>query len=108
MERPAFSDHIDIDCEKNDQSFCNVLPIRIYVQQVKTVRNNTDDQYADYHAADASDASDAQNRFGYIPEAIVDLMAYEMELFSSYIYEVATFYSQFTFIPKGKIRISVC
>lgn len=51
---------------------------------------------------------DAQNRFGYIPEAIVDLMAHEMELFSSYIYEVATFYSQFTFIPKGKIRISVC
>ena len=42
---------------------------------------------------------DAQNRFGYIPEAIVDLMAHEMELFSSYIYEVATFYSQFTFIP---------
>ena len=51
---------------------------------------------------------DAQTRFGYIPEPIVDLLAKEMDVFSSYIYEVATFYSQFTFIPKGKVQISVC
>ena len=38
----------------------------------------------------------------------MDLMAKEMQLYASYIYEVATFYSQFTFTPKGKVRISVC
>lgn len=51
---------------------------------------------------------EAQRIFGYIPEEIVDYMALELEKHSSEIYGVASFYSQFTFEPKGKHEICVC
>lgn len=51
---------------------------------------------------------DAQQRFGYLPEEIIDLISEKMKIFTSEIYGVATFYSQFTFVPKGKYSISVC
>lgn len=50
----------------------------------------------------------AQEVFSYIPEEIVDLMALEMKVHSSEIYGVASFYSQFTFNPKGENDICVC
>lgn len=51
---------------------------------------------------------EAQRVFGYIPEPIVDLMALKLKKHSSEIYGVATFYSQFTFEPRGKHEICVC
>lgn len=51
---------------------------------------------------------EAQRIFKYLPEEIIDLMALELGVHSSHIYGVATFYSQFTFIPEGKSKISVC
>lgn len=51
---------------------------------------------------------EAQRIFGYIPEEIVNIMSHKLGKHSSEIYGVATFYSQFTFIPKGKYSISVC
>ena len=51
---------------------------------------------------------EAQRIFGYIPEPIVDYMALKLEKPSSEIYGVASFYSQFTFEPKGKHEICVC
>ena len=50
----------------------------------------------------------AQEIFSYIPEEIVDLMALKMGVHSSEIYGVASFYSQFSFIPKGEHEICVC
>lgn len=50
----------------------------------------------------------AQEIFFYIPEEIVDLMALRMGVHSSEIYGVASFYSQFSFIPKGEHEICVC
>lgn len=50
----------------------------------------------------------AQEMFSYIPEEIVDLMALRMGVHSSEIYGVASFYSQFSFIPKGEHEICVC
>ena len=50
----------------------------------------------------------AQEIFSYIPEEIVDLMALRMGVHSSEIYGVASFYSQFSFIPKGEHEICVC
>lgn len=50
----------------------------------------------------------AQENFSYIPEEIVDLMALRMGVHSSEIYGVASFYSQFSFIPKGEHEICVC
>lgn len=51
---------------------------------------------------------EAQRIFGYIPEEAVTIMSHRLGKHSSEIYGVATFYSQFTFIPKGKYSISVC
>lgn len=50
----------------------------------------------------------AQENFSYIPEEIVDLMALRMGVHSSEIYGVASFYSQFSFIPKGEHEICIC
>lgn len=50
----------------------------------------------------------AQEIFSYIPEEIVDLMALRMGVHSSEIYGVASFYSQFSFIPKGEHEICIC
>lgn len=50
----------------------------------------------------------AQELFTYIPEEIVDMMALRMGVHSSEIYGVATFYSQFSLIPKGDHEICVC
>lgn len=51
---------------------------------------------------------EAQRIFGYIPEEIVMIMSQKLGKHSSEIYGVATFYSQFTFIPKGKYSVNVC
>lgn len=50
----------------------------------------------------------AQELFTYIPEEIVDMMALKMGVHSSEIYGVATFYSQFSLVPKGEHEICVC
>ena len=51
---------------------------------------------------------EAQSIFGYLPEEIMDLIAKRMKIFPAKVFGVATFYSQFSFIPKGKYQVSVC
>lgn len=51
---------------------------------------------------------EAQEMFGYLPTEILELISKELNIPLAEIYGVATFYSQFTFIPKGKYNISVC
>ncbi len=51
---------------------------------------------------------EAQNKFGYLPKEIIELISSRLGILTSTIYGVATFYSQFTFIPRGKYSISVC
>ncbi|MBC8587823.1 NADH-quinone oxidoreductase subunit NuoE [Paratissierella segnis] len=50
----------------------------------------------------------AQEIFGYLPVEILQLISVELNIPISEIYGVATFYSQFSFIPKGENIISVC
>ena len=50
----------------------------------------------------------AQNIYGYLPEEVQIIIAEELDIPLSEIYGVASFYSLFTFNPKGKYRISVC
>ncbi|WP_311482094.1 NAD(P)H-dependent oxidoreductase subunit E [uncultured Anaerococcus sp.] len=50
----------------------------------------------------------AQEIFSYIPEEIVDIMALRLGVHSLEIYGVASFYSQFSFVPKGEHEICVC
>lgn len=51
---------------------------------------------------------EAQNIFGYLPEEIINLIAERMNEFPAKVFGVATFYSQFSFIPKGKCEVCVC
>lgn len=50
----------------------------------------------------------AQEIYGYLPEKALTLVATELGVSTEQIYSVATFYSQFSFTPKGKYAISVC
>lgn len=51
---------------------------------------------------------DIQNEFGYISEESVRKLGLYLNLPSSKIYGVSTFYDEFLFEPKGKLHITVC
>lgn len=51
---------------------------------------------------------EAQNSFGYLPMEMLKLTSKGLKIPMAEIYGVATFYSQFSFIPKGVNNISVC
>ena len=51
---------------------------------------------------------EAQSIFGYLPEEIMDLIAKRMKIFPAKVFGVATFYSQFSCIPKDKYQVAVC
>ncbi|GFN34879.1 NADH-quinone oxidoreductase subunit NuoE [Tepidimicrobium xylanilyticum] len=50
----------------------------------------------------------AQESFGYLPIEVQKLISQELKIPLSEIYGVATFYSQFSLIPKGEYKIGVC
>ena len=49
-----------------------------------------------------------QEEYGYIPEATVHLAAERLNVYTSQIYGVLTFYAQFHLKPRGKYIIRVC
>lgn len=49
-----------------------------------------------------------QDEFGYISDEVVEQIGEHLKLPASKVYGLATFYSQFTFTPKGKYHITVC
>lgn len=51
---------------------------------------------------------EAQDVFGYLPLEILQLISRQLNIPMAEIYGVATFYSQFSFIPKGENIINVC
>ena len=51
---------------------------------------------------------EAQTTFGYLPLEILRMISRTLNIPMAEIYGVATFYSQFSFIPKGENIISVC
>lgn len=50
----------------------------------------------------------AQGIYGYLPKEIQEVVAEELGVSLSEVYGVATFYSQFSLVPKGKYKIGVC
>lgn len=50
----------------------------------------------------------AQDVFGYLPKEMLEIISKELSIPMAEIYGVATFYSQFSFVPTGKNKISVC
>ena len=51
---------------------------------------------------------DLQNKFGYLPEAVLANISTKLSLPISKIYEMATFFSHFNLEPKGKNIVKVC
>jgi len=49
-----------------------------------------------------------QDKYGYLPEKIIQLIAKKLDIPVSMVYGAATFYSQFRFQPQGKYVIRVC
>ena len=50
----------------------------------------------------------AQDIYGYLPVEVQKIIATEMDIPLEKVYGVVTFYSQFSLLPKGKYKISVC
>lgn len=51
---------------------------------------------------------ETQDLFGYVPLEIMELISQKLKIPVSEIYGVATFYSQFSLVPKGENVIGVC
>ena len=51
---------------------------------------------------------EAQEIYGYLPAEALDVIAEIWGCSTESVYSVATFYSQFSFSPKGKYAIHVC
>ncbi len=50
----------------------------------------------------------AQEIYGYLPIEVQKIIAEGLNVSLSEVYGVATFYSQFSLVPKGDYRISIC
>ena len=50
----------------------------------------------------------AQGIYGYPPKEVQEIVAEEFGVSLAEVYGVATFYSQFSLMPKGKYKIGVC
>ena len=50
----------------------------------------------------------AQGIYGYLPKEVQEIVAEEFGVSLAEVYGVATFYSQFSLMPKGKYKIGVC
>lgn len=50
----------------------------------------------------------AQDIYGYLPEAVQQIIADELGVSLAEVYGVSTFYAQFSLYPKGQYKIGVC
>lgn len=51
---------------------------------------------------------EAQRIYGYLPLEVLERISRALKLPLEQLYSTATFYTQFSFVPKGKYTISVC
>ena len=51
---------------------------------------------------------EAQGIYGYLPQEVLEMISREIDTPLEELYGIATFYSQFSFNPKGKYKIAVC
>ncbi len=51
---------------------------------------------------------EAQAIYGYLPKEVQIIVAEELGVSLSEVYGVVSFYSQFTIVPKGQYKVSVC
>ncbi|PLX84310.1 MAG: NADH-quinone oxidoreductase subunit NuoE [Desulfuromonas sp.] len=73
-----------------------------------TGANQVIDKFLDMKGALMPVLQGIQEFYGYVPEPTVDLVAERLNVYSSQIYGVLTFYAQFHLKPRGKYIIRVC
>jgi len=66
------------------------------------------DKFQDMQGALMPVLQEIQEVYGYIPEPTVHLVAERLNVYTSQIYGVLTFYAQFHLEPRGKYIIRVC
>jgi len=73
-----------------------------------TAANQVIDKYIDMHGALMPVLQEVQEAYGFIPEPCVHLIAERLNVYTSQIYGVLTFYAQFHLEPRGKYIVRVC
>jgi len=73
-----------------------------------TAANQVIDKYIDMHGALMPVLQEVQEAYGYIPEPCVHLIAERLNVYTSQIYGVLTFYAQFHLEPRGRYIVRVC
>ncbi|MBA7654190.1 NADP-reducing hydrogenase subunit HndA [subsurface metagenome] len=76
--------------------------------EVKERLDNILSQYKEESADLIPILQEAQERFGYLPEEVMQGIADFLRLPESTVYGVSTFYAQFKFAPIGKRVVKVC
>jgi NADH:ubiquinone oxidoreductase subunit E len=77
-----------------------MMQLKAFMEEAKTKEHASSQLIAILHRA--------QEIFGYLPTAVMDEVAETMNIPTSHIWGVATFYHYFNLKPKGKHSISVC
>lgn len=70
--------------------------------------NQVIDKYLDMKGSLMPVLQDVQEAYGYIPEPCVHLIADRLNVYTSQIYGVLTFYAQFHLEPRGRFIVRVC
>ena len=73
-----------------------------------TAANKVIDKYLTMKGALMPVLQEIQEEYGYIPEETVHLVAERLNVYSSQIYGVLTFYAQFHLKPRGKFIVRIC
>jgi len=73
-----------------------------------TAANQVIDKYIDMHGALMPVLQGIQDAYGYVPEPCVHLVAERLNIYTSQIYGVLTFYAQFHLEPRGRYIVRVC
>jgi NADH-quinone oxidoreductase subunit E len=70
------------------------------------------DEILSHHSGESGDLipilQEAQERFGYLPEEVMQRIAKFLRLSDSTVFGVSTFYAQFKLTPTGKRLVKVC
>ena len=75
------------------------------------VAEQTDEILAQYSGQSSeliSILQEAQEKFGYLPVEVMQRVARFLRLTDNMVYGVSTFYAQFSFVPTGRNKITVC
>jgi NADH-quinone oxidoreductase subunit E len=73
-----------------------------------TAANQVIDKYLPIKGALMPVLQEIQDCYGYVPEPCVHLVAERLNVYTSQIYGVLTFYAQFHLEPRGRYIVRVC